>query len=195
MADCRTPLSVLMHGEDHEQVTACRAIDAAVGRIVGRMEDELGSAMMEMGLSRGDWEDLVRDAIDAEIHQTRLNTVRGMLRYFWDGGLNPWQAMKRLLGATREAANELIGGVSQTEVAMILGETKAATSAREKKLEDLLKRWGVRGYRLAGGTKSDESREVYRKLRKGNKSRAKGEWRKRAERLRQGEGKALGSRI
>lgn len=179
VADSRTPLSVLIQGEDHERVASNRAIEAAVERIVERLQEELGERE-DLAL-----EEIVREAIEDEIQQTRLNTARGMLRYFWHGGLNPWEAMKKLLAATRLAAGHLIGGASQTEVAFILGETKAATSAREKKkVEELLRSWGVKGYHLDGGLKSDEARAVYREIRKGNKSRAKGGRRKRAEELR-----------
>ena len=184
VADARTPLSILLQGEAHERVESNRAIDAAVRRIADGIAREWGvdGGPDEMDLLR----ELVRAEIAEEIQQTRLNTVRGMLRYFWHGGLNPWEAMKKLLAATRESACHLIGGVTQTEVAALLGETKAATSAREKHLEGLLKRGGVKGFRLVGGGKTDEAREVYRRVQKGNRSREKGERRKRAEEIRKG---------
>lgn len=181
VADSRTPLTVLLLGEDHERAQSNRAIEAGVDRIVEAIVEAI--EMDDESLR-----EIVREAIGDEIQRTRLNTVRGMLRYFWHGGLNPWEAMKKLLAATREAACHLIGGVSQTEVAALLGETKAATSAREKQLEELLKRWGVRGFRLVGGGKTDEAREIYRQVQKGNKSRRKGQRRKRAEELRRGTG-------
>lgn len=180
VTDTRTPLSVLLNGESHERVASNRAIEAAsrrILRLVDEMVDLPPAAMDELG-------EVIAEAIGDEIQQARVNTVRGMLRYFWHGGLNPWEAMKRLLGVTREVACHLIGGVTQTEVALILDETKAATSAREGQLEALLKKWGVRGFRLVGGKKTDEAKAIYRQVQKGNKSRKKGERRKRAEALR-----------
>jgi hypothetical protein len=184
VTDTRTPLSVLLYGEQHERVATNRAIDAAVGRILRLVDElvELPPATMD------EMKELIGDAIGDEIQQARVNTVRGMLRYFWHGGLNPWEAMKRMLATTREVACHLIGGVTQTEVALILDETKAATSAREGQLEALLKKWGVRGFRLVGGKKTDEAKAIYRQVQQGNKSREKGERRKRAEALRGGGG-------
>lgn len=181
VADGRTPLAILIQGEAHERLATNRAMEAGVERIVGALLEALESGDE---LDVVELREVVLEAIGGEIQTTRLNTVRGMLRYFWSGGLNPWEAMKKLLAATREAAAELIGGCTQTEVALVLGETKAATSAREKQVEELLKRWGVKGYRMVGGKKTEEAREAYRLVQMGNKSRRKGERRKRAEALR-----------
>lgn len=184
VTDTRTPLSVLLQGESHERVATNRAIAVAarqILRLVEELVDLPGDTAEEM-------RETIEQAIGEEIQQCRVNTVRGMLRYLWHGGLNPWEAMKRLLGMTREVACHLIGGVTQTEVALILDETKAATSAREGQLEALLKKWGVRGFRLVGGKKTDEAKAIYRQVQKGNRSRAKGQRRKRAEALRKGAG-------
>lgn len=178
VVDPRTPLTALLEGEEEDRATDCRSAGTAAARIVEQLLDGV-SDVSELPWDVEELQEVVRDAIEGEIRHARLTTLRTMLRYLWEGGLNPWQALKKLLAVTRRVASHLIGAASQTEVAFLLGETKAATSAREKRqVEELMIRWGANGYHERG-TKSDEAREVYRQLRLGNKSRSKGERRKR----------------
>lgn len=178
VVDGRTPLTALLEGEEEDRATDCRSASTAASRIVDHLMDGV-SDLAELPWDAEEMLEVVRDAIEGEIRHARLTTLRTMLRYLWEGGLNPWQALKKLLAVTRRVASHLIGAASQTEVAFLLGETKAATSAREKRqVEELMIRWGANGYHERG-TKSDEARAVYRQLRMGNKSRSKGERRKR----------------
>lgn len=106
-------------------------------------------------------------------HKARLSGMVAMLRYIWQTTKNPWDAMKRVLAITRKTKAELIRGMSATEVAGMLRETKAATSAREiKVVEGYLKRWGVIGFLGTGGAKSLEAREKYAKAAEGNTNRS-----------------------
>ncbi|HRQ87531.1 MAG TPA: hypothetical protein PLA50_01965 [Bacteroidia bacterium] len=167
VVDSRTPLSALLEGEPEERRVASAVVDQAARRIAERVAEEV-----ELD---ADWlAGLLRAEIEAEILEVRAITLRTLLRYFWQDAKSPWDAMKTLLAATRLAASSLICGVSQTEVAFLLQETKAATRAREKrKVEDLLRQWGVQGFHLEGGQKSESAREIYRQVQKGNRNRAK----------------------
>lgn len=169
VADSRTPLSALLEGEVEERAVSSALIDQAARRVAERVVDE-SEEEIDLELLTA----LLRSAIEEEICEVRLITVRTMLRYFWQDARSPWDAMKTLLAATRLASSSLICGASQTDVAFLLQETKAATRAREKKrVEELLREWGVQGFHLEGGQKSESAREIYSQVQKGNRNRAK----------------------
>lgn len=156
-----------LEGEVDERVTVSAMVDQAARRVAGRVLEEV-EIEEELLVA------ILRSAIEEEILEARLSTTRTMLRYFWQGARSPWDAMKALLATTRLVASHLIAGASQTDVAFVLRETKGATRAREKrKVEDLLKAWGVQGFHLEGGQKSESARAIYAEVQKGNRNRAK----------------------
>lgn len=167
VVDARTPLSALLEGEVEEKSASEAVVDRAARRVAERVAEEV-DVDEEMLVP------LFRSAMEDEIMEVRLITVRTMLRYLWQDSKSPWDAMKTLLAVTRLAASTLICGASQTDVAFLLRETKGATRAREKrKVEELLKQWGVQGFHLEGGQKTESAREIYRQVQMGNRNRAK----------------------
>jgi type III secretion system FlhB-like substrate exporter len=174
VADSRTPLTAILEGEPEEREASAAVVVRAAERIAERIVDIMarteGIEIDEELLA-----DLLRKEIDGEIHEVRLITTRSFLRYLWQGARNPWDALKKLLAATRLAAKELIRGISQTEVAYVLGESKAATRAREKKgVEDFLREWGAGTVHFEGAQKSEAARATYARVQKGNRNRSKG---------------------
>lgn len=173
VADARTPLSALLEGEPEEKEASAAVVVRAAARIAERVAD-LMARTEGVEIDEELLADFLRKEIDGEIHEVRLITTRALLRYFWEGARNPWDALKKLLAATRLVAKQLIRGCSQAQVAWILGETKAATRAREKKLEDFLKSWGAKNPHFEGAQKSEAARATYSRVQKGNRNRSKG---------------------
>lgn len=175
VADARTPLTAILQGEPEEKEASAAVVVRAAARIAERVAEDLerttGVEVDEERLA-----DLLRREIDGEIHEVRVITVRALLRYFWAGARNPWGALKNLLAATRLFAKSLLSenGISQTEVAWILGETKAATRAREKKVEQFLVAWGAKNPHFEGAQKSEAARATYARVQQGNRNRSKG---------------------
>jgi hypothetical protein len=116
--------------------------------------------------------------------EERLESWEAFLSFIFQGWrLDPWHALKKLLAVVRRVRPELLAenGLTATQVAYILGETKAAVSAREiAEVEDVLKRWGVRGYQLTGGAKAEATREASARAAKGNRNRRRAASRKKA---------------
>lgn len=167
VADPRTPLTAILEGELEEETSSEAFVELAARRIAARVGEEIE---IDEELLIG----LLIAAMAAEILEVRARTLRTMLRYLWQDARNPWDLMKSTLAMTRLIASHLICGASQTDVAFILCETKAATRAREKrKVEDLLKAWNVQGFLLEGAQKSESAREIYRQVQMGNRNRAK----------------------
>lgn len=174
VADTWNPLSELMSREPDPDA---------------RGKDKLRKDMLELAVlvrSAGSLHEAARclqDHVDDIKWKTRGEALNTLLRYIWNDGAvpNPWEAMKRVLAATRAAAAKLIKGISGTETAVLLGETRAAEQARRKNVvEALLIRWGVKGFLGTGGTKSVSTRAKLSKAHMGNNSRRKGERRKAA---------------
>lgn len=169
VADARTPLSAILEGEAAERTASVEVVKLAARRITDRVCEEVE---VDPDLLRS----LLISEIEAELLDVRASTARAMLRYLWHGVSTPWAAMKTLLAVTRLFFPSLIQerGISQTDVAFLLQETKAATRAREKKrVEELLKTWGVQGFHLEGAQKSESARAIYAEVQKGNRNRAK----------------------
>ncbi len=112
---------------------------------------------------------------DGDMH-ARVRALKAFLRYcFQDGRIsNPWLAFKSFLAITRRIMPEYVAGISATEMALLLGETKAAVSTREiKTVYPLLEKWGVLGFHGLGGGKSEAARKKYRQAARGNTNRRK----------------------
>jgi len=177
VADSRTPLSALLDGEPEERDASAAVVVRAAQRIAERVADGMaratGTEVDEELLAS-----FLRREMDGEIQEVRVITTRALLRYFWEGAKNPWDALKKLLAATRLVASPLIRGVSQAQVAWILGETRAATRAREEKFEEFLKSWGAKSPHFEGAQKSEAARATYARVQRGNRNRATGARRK-----------------
>ncbi len=177
VADSRTPLSALLDGEPEEREASAAVVVRAAQRIAERVADGMARATgteVDEELLAG----FLRREMDGEIQEVRVITTRALLRYFWEGAKNPWDALKKLLAATRLVASPLIRGVSQAQVAWILGETRAATRAREEKFEEFLKSWGAKSPHFEGAQKSEAARATYARVQRGNRNRATGARRK-----------------
>lgn len=111
------------------------------------------------------------DDEDAEMRETRLRTFQALMDFVWADGSNPIAALKRLFVITRYASPGHLMHMNQSDVAVLLNETRAATQLREKKVwEDFLKRTGFLGTRTRL-QKSDEAREAYQQVQQGNACR------------------------
>lgn len=178
VVDAKTPLTAILEGELEETASSEAFVVVAARRIAERVTEDVD---VDEGLLTS----LLIAAISAEVLEVRARTLRTMLRYLWQDARNPWDVMKKALAMTRLIASHLICGASQTDVAFILRETKGATRAREKRtVEDLLRAWGVQGFHLEGGQKSESAREIYRQVQKGNRNRAKDKSKQRKSRER-----------
>ena len=188
VADSRTPLSALLDGEPEEREASAAVVVRAAQRIAERVADGMARATgteVDEELLAG----FLRREMDGEIQAVRVITTRALLRYFWEGAKNPWDALKKLLAATRLVASPLIRGVSQAQVAWILGETRAATRAREEKFEEFLKSWGAKSPHFEGAQKSEAARATYARVQRGNRNRATGARRKAKPSMGQRKGK------
>jgi hypothetical protein len=118
----------------------------------------------------------VRGELTPEQQAQRLDDWNVFCRFvFQDGIKSPWGAFKNFLAVIRRVNPGLLGDVTATELAQVLGETKAATSAREIAFfEDACKRLGVSGFHGLGGTKSEKARRRSRKAAEGNTNRRTG---------------------
>lgn len=118
---------------------------------------------------------LTRAELQERLRKAKVSGLLAFLRYVWFGAPNLWEALKRLLAITRKTRADMIKGMTATQVAWMLGETRAATSAREiRVVEQYLRDWGVLGFQGTGGAKSMEARAKYAEAQKGNKNRANG---------------------
>lgn len=122
------------------------------------------------------------ERLGEEAIQERLLGWHGLFRFvFQDGLSNPWAAFQNFVACVNRVCPEYLGALSQTQIAALLGQTRAAVSAREiRVVEEQMRRWGVMGYHGTGGTKSTTAREAYRRAQMGNKNRRDGQKRKQA---------------
>lgn len=118
--------------------------------------------------------------LDERERELRAQTLRAVFLFVCqDNFRNLELTFKNFLSAVRIFAPEILdeAGVTQADLARVTGETRAAVSAREMKLEKFLRIRGVRSF-LMGGKKGLETRERNREAAKGNKNRKKGRDRK-----------------
>lgn len=154
------------------------------------LEDDATDETYELVRHLREMEDIEEAAIYLQhrltdaVRNARLVTVRAMIRHIWQGALNPWQMMKHALAITRAYAQKQLRGITQTELSMLLNETRQATNTRERTLHDqLLERWGVKGYKPDGGLKSETARAAFKRAATGNRNRATAERKRRKQKL------------
>lgn len=151
--------------------------------------DELSLAARELavlvkGAPMQDGARLLQDRMADQRRHVRLTTIRAVFRAFWHGAGTPWQMMLNGVAISRRYVQSYIPGMTQTEVARLLGETRAATSAREARLHDaMLLKWGVKNPKAAdAGLKSPAACAQYKQTNGKSKSRKRGERRKKLQR-------------
>jgi hypothetical protein len=177
------PVMVVQVVEQQTPLTALMESEAGVDGEADEESYEMVTRLREM-------EDVEEAAVYLQQHlhdvvrTARLVTVRAMIRHIWQGAVNPWMMMKHALAITRAYAQKQLRGITQTELALLLNETRQATSTRERQIHDeLLARWGVRGYKPDGGLKSESARRASKKSATGNRNRATAERRRRQTRI------------
>ena len=121
----QTPLTALMESEAAVDGDAEEETCAMVTRLRELDDVEEAALYLQQHLH-----DVVRTA--------RLVTVRAMIRHMWQGAVNPWEMMKHALAITRAYAQKQLRGITQTELALLLNETRQATSTRERQVHDEL---------------------------------------------------------
>lgn len=151
--------------------------------------DELSVAARELavlvkGAPMQDGARLLQDRMADQRRHVRLTTIRAVFRAFWHGAGTPWQMMLNGVAISRRYVQSYIPGMTQTEVSRLLGETRAATSARESRLHDaMLLKWGVKNPKAAdAGLKSPAACAHYKQSNGKSKSRKRGERRKKLQR-------------
>lgn len=110
-----------------------------------------------------------------ELREARMRCFQGLMDFIWADGPNPIAALKRLFVITRCGSPGHLAFMTQTDVAALLNETRAATQAREERVwETWLEKQGFFGTRTRL-KKSNEAREKYAAAAKGNVSRKGGQ--------------------
>lgn len=111
--------------------------------------------------------------LDPETLEIRVRTFRDLNRFvFQDGATSIFLAFKNWLAVVRRTSPEFLDRMSKADLALLLGETRAATCDREIRLvEEAMKRAGARGFQLLGGNKGQETRRRCAESAMGNTSR------------------------
>lgn len=110
----------------------------------------------------------------AAMGEWRARVTLRLLEFLAAEGPRPIKMLKRLMVILRCGAPHLLLRMSQTDVAVLLNETKQAVQTREERVwEHFLK---ANGARVTGraGSKSKLARETYSEERKGSQSRIGG---------------------
>jgi hypothetical protein len=108
-----------------------------------------------------------------EIRRARIDVFQRLMDFIWAGGLNPIQAFKRMLVITRCGSPQHLAHMDQTDVAVLLNETRAATSTRELAVwQEFMRAKGFFGKRP--GMKGEDAKRTYAAAAKGNRNRKGG---------------------
>lgn len=104
----------------------------------------------------------------------RVQTFRRLLAYVFEEGPDPAQAMRRLYALAKSYTPELLFNMSDHEIGMIFGETRAAVSWRRDKLvTKKLKAAGAKSTHVRC-QKTESARRKFSKAQRGNRNRANG---------------------
>lgn len=114
-------------------------------------------------------DDLIRaEEGEQEEHDEKLAKV---LLYFYADGPHPGAVLRRVFAVTKAIRPDLLLNMSDAEIGMMFGETRAAQSWRRKKIFSNYQRdRGVKGY-LSPSQKSESSRGVFSAAQRGNTNR------------------------
>lgn len=114
------------------------------------------------------------EQMDSQEQFIRVETFRKLLGYVFAEGPDPARSMRRLYALGKSYTPELLFNISDQEIAMIFGETRAAVSWRRDKLvTKKLEAAGARGTHVRC-QKTEGARLKYAKAQMGNRNRAKG---------------------
>lgn len=103
-----------------------------------------------------------------------LEAWRAFLNILFDAGPHPERVIKRLYALVWAVDREKVANMSQTGMALLFKETRAATNARIVALyTDFLKKKGFRGTKVPG-QKSETACQTFSQKAKGNTSRKSG---------------------
>lgn len=119
--------------------------------------------------------------LSSEDEHARRQALEVLIEYVMQSGLaNLGGAFKNFLAMVRRIKPGALEGITQTDLALILGERKATTSAREiTRVERVAKRMGVQGFHFLGGTKPEATRKRSAEAARGNTNRRDGTRKKR----------------
>lgn len=169
-------------------------LDPAVHVCIDHIDDVLDAAYHRMGVQAPRHNGrpvlvMVRDALPPPNDEELiiwLEAWGAFLTILFAEGASPLKVLKRLFAFVWAVRRELLVNMTQTELGLLMGETRAAVSHRVNVVySDYLKRMGFRGTRLPG-QKSETSRETFARKAAGNTSRASG---RKAGECRSGTGK------
>lgn len=103
-----------------------------------------------------------------------LEAWRAFINILFDAGPHPDRVTKRLYALVWAVNREKVADLSQTGVALLFKETRAATNARIAAVyTDFLKKRGYRGTKVPG-QKSETACQTFSQKAKGNTSRRSG---------------------
>ena len=118
--------------------------------------------------------DAVEREVGGEEFQIWLEAFRGFMAILWQEGPSPEKALKRLIALTWCVSRENLANMTQTDLALLTHETRAAWCHRVKVVyTDYLKARGFRGTRVPG-QKSETATKTYARKAAGNRSRKSG---------------------
>lgn len=162
-----------------ERVTAAETGAVSLVDVLAEEEDERPPSQAVRDLVTDLMEHSPGDAariVQTFVRSAQAATLRSMISYIWHDAGSPWEMMKRCLAITRRYQRNKLRGISMTEVSLLLNETRAAPSARERDVHDeLLIRWGVRAPKAAdAGLKSVSACQKSRRAAMGNHNRRDG---------------------
>ncbi|MEO0446188.1 MAG: hypothetical protein AAF191_08945 [Verrucomicrobiota bacterium] len=122
-----------------------------------------------------------------DVMAIRRETLEALVDFVCQG--NPythiWDMFLNFIAFVRRVRPLALKGISETDVAVILGEGRkgrATVQAREKRVVERLQRtWGILGYQALGGTKGHSVRLALARAATGNSSRREGARRRHRE--------------
>lgn len=124
------------------------------------------------------------EVLSGHLDRLRRKDFAVAMELFCKGAGNIPEVSKRIVTTMQSTMPGLLQdhfGVSLTSVGARIGEGRATTRERKKRMvEKPLKKAGMKGFKGLGGARSDQHRERCAQAQKGNQSRAKGEQRKRS---------------
>jgi len=140
--DHATPVSALLEAEVQEIAARWRAGEALHPEEMELLEECLGVGTRDEGVSE-----------------------MGLLDYIFQEGPHPGKVIRRLYALAQTFKPALVLDMSREDLAILLGETRAANSKRLQMLE---------AYGRAAGNKGEDHRAAAKKAARNNNSRKKG---------------------
>lgn len=116
-------------------------------------------------------DDLLAKEEALDVQAERREALSGLMRFFYADGPHLGAVVRRVVAIAKAVAPELISHMTVDDLALMLGETKAATSWRIKKIfSDYQRERGVKGFKAAF-QKSEKAVAAYSRAQQGNHNR------------------------